>query len=224
MLRMGTPKLHRQILPAASLPREPIGAPPLIQGGRRGRALQTLVKFEGPLHQNPWAHAPPSQRSHLGLLFLSLSLRLGPAHLLGANPKLGRPRWTYTNGPVASTLGIGDPRFPGPDSHCHQAATRAHWAPPLIQVVRKGRALLAHGDLPRPPGDKALGPTLPLLSALTSAHPSIHCTAIRSFLPASWGLTLTLTLGLPWRGPSQGAGADILGLGDPQAPVPDSPC
>ena len=74
MLRMGMPKLQCQIHPAARLPREPIGAPPLIQGGRRGRALQPPAKFEGPLHQNPWAHAPPSQRSQLGLLFRSPSL------------------------------------------------------------------------------------------------------------------------------------------------------
>ena len=43
----------------------------------------------------------------------------------------------------------------------------------------------------------------PLRCTLTSAHLSAHHTAIGSGLPASWGLTLTL--GCPLRGPSQGA-------------------
>ena len=53
------------------------------------------------------------------------------------------------------------------------------------------------------PCPKALGPTFPLVSALTSTRPSARNTAAGSDLPASWGLTLTL--GRFPRGPSQGA-------------------
>ena len=48
-----------------------------------------------------------------------------------------------------------------------------------------------------------LGPMLLLTSTLTSASPSPGCTASGLGLPDSWGLTLTL--GWPLRGTSQGA-------------------
>ena len=63
---------------------------------------------------------------------------------------------------------------------------------------------------------------LPLARALTSARPSARRTAGTSGLPASWGLTVTL--GRPPRGHYQGSAPATPGIGDPQAPVPGSPC
>ena len=72
------------------------------------------------------------------------------------------------------------------------------------------------------PPTKTLGHTLRLPSALTSAHPTAPCRAISSGLPAScW---LTLTLGRSRGALPQGPGTTMLGIGDPQATAPDSPC
>ena len=71
------------------------------------------------------------------------------------------------------------------------------------------------------PRDKTLGPTFHLPSALTFAHPYICHTAIRFDLSASWGLTLKL--GQPPSGPSQGSWPPNTGDLLPLAPAPDSP-
>ena len=72
------------------------------------------------------------------------------------------------------------------------------------------------------PLPKALGPTFPLVSALTSTRPSARNTAGGSDLPASW--RLILTLGRSPEGPSKGLGAPTLGIGNLRTPALDSPC
>ena len=102
-----------------------------------------------------------------------------------------------------------------PDSPSLQAITQAMGCP-NHSGWENGQGPPCQGHRSKVPRDKSLGPMLPLPSALTSAHPSINCTAISSFLPASWGLTLTL--GLPWRGPSQGGWHRYAGPWGPPSP------
>ena len=47
---LGTPEPQRQTHPASTLTARPIGVPPLIQGGRTGRALRTQVTFKSTSH------------------------------------------------------------------------------------------------------------------------------------------------------------------------------
>ena len=122
----------------------------------------------------------------------------------GLTLTLGRHPRGPSQGPGAATLGIGDPRAPLLDSHCRPPPPGPLGAPPVIQGGRTGRASEPPATFEGPPPRaKMLGPTLLLSRALTSARPSARCTAGGSGLPASWGLTLTL--GRPSRGPSEGA-------------------
>ena len=45
---IGKSEPQRWTIPAAPPPPRPLGAPPVIQGGRKGRALRTPVTFKGP--------------------------------------------------------------------------------------------------------------------------------------------------------------------------------
>ena len=67
-----------------------------------------------------------------------------------------------------------------------------------------------------------MGSHAPAPSALTLAHPSTPCTAGRSGLPASWGLTLTL--GRPPRGSSHGSWCRNAWDWGPPSPSQDSLC
>ena len=45
---LGIPELQSETHPAAPTPTEPLGASPVIQDGKTGRALQPLATFKGP--------------------------------------------------------------------------------------------------------------------------------------------------------------------------------
>ena len=104
---------------------------------------EPLVTFEGPLCQNPWAHAPLAQCPHHGLPSHYLhSCHLGPPGFLGANPNhrsaIERP---FPRGLAMQCRGLGTPE---PQCQTHPASTptaRPIGAPPLIQTGRTGRML-----------------------------------------------------------------------------------
>ena len=107
------------------------------------------------------------------------------------------------------------------DSTFCQVTTRAQQGAAAHSVRENGQCPLCTWRHLKAPQAKFLGPTLPLTSALTSAHHSTHCTAFSSCLRAS--CELTPMLGQPPRALPKGPGGAKLGIGDGQAPVPDSP-
>ena len=136
------------------------------------------------------------------------------------NPR-SAPEGPLPRGLAPQCWGLVTPE-PSARLHCQPAINRAARG----SAIHSGRENRQGPPSPLCPSKaaraKALGSTLPLASALTSARPSAHRRVGRSGLPASWGLTLTL--GRPLRSPSKVPGAATPGIGDPRAPAPDSPC
>ena len=127
------------------------------------------------------------------------------------------PRGAHPKGLGAPTPAIGNLQTPALDSPCSPPPPGPLGAPPVIQAGEGA----GPSEPPRTfdgPRPKALGPTFPLLSALSSACPSARCTSSRSGLPDSWGLTRPLA-GL-LRGPIQGAWRP--NAGDWEAPNPST--
>ena len=62
---LGTPEPQRGTHPAAPPPPKPLGAPPVIQGGRKGRALRAAPDLRRHPHKQAWAIAQAPQRPHL---------------------------------------------------------------------------------------------------------------------------------------------------------------
>ena len=173
---------------------------PIIQG-RTGTALRDPGAFEGPLQQNDGVHAPDRQRPHLGPpLDSTHSLRIRTAGLSLVTLTLDRPPRGPSQEAEDASPGM-DLRATALDSPWHPVATQGATGAAGNSAWENG-----HGP-PKPqrplkaPRGKMLGPTLLLASALTSSHTSARRTAGVSGLPDSWGLTLTL--GLPLRGPSE---------------------
>ena len=121
--------------------------------------------------------ARPSARHTAGGSCLPASL--GLTLTLGRSPR-GTSQLVWR-----SNTGDWGPRSPSAGITLLPRRHPALGAPPVIQGGSTGRALRAPEDLRRPPRAKTLGPTLPLSSALTLAHPSARCTAGGSGLPAS---------------------------------------
>ena len=88
--------------------------------------------------------------------------------------------------------------------------------------LENGQGPPSHMRLSKTSCVKNLGPRLPMPSPFTSAHPSAHHTTIASGLLASLGLTLTL--GGPSRGHSQGDWCHNPWDWGHRDPAPDSPC
>ena len=145
-----------------------------------------------------------------------------PDGLLGANPNIrSAPEGSLTRGLAPQGQGLGTTE---PQHRIHPAAPPPpglRGAPLVIQGGRTGRALGTPVTF-KGPRAKARGPTLPLASALTSAHPSACLTDGGSGLLVSW--ELALTLGPPLRGPSQGAWHCNARDWGPRSPAPDSTC
>ena len=97
---------------------------------------------------------------------------------------------------------MGTPE-PWPESPCCHAAAWAHRGAADHSGRENRQGPPRPGGTSKAPCAKTLGPTLPLPSALTLAHPSACHTALRFNLPASWGQTLKLRR--PTSGPTQGA-------------------
>ena len=190
--------------PLSGPPLGPMGRHLLFRAGELSGPSEPPAIFEGPPRQNPWAHAPPPQGPHLVLPLRSPhSHRLGLAGLLKANPN---PR-SATERPFPRGLAPQHWILGTPESQ-HQT----HTAPgrplgPRGAIAHSGRENRQGPQSPwrhsKAPHAKTLGPTLPLPCALISARQSACRTAMGSGQPASWGLTLTL--GWPPSGPSQGA-------------------
>ena len=97
----GTPKPQCQTHPTASPPPGHIRAPPIIQGGRTGRAHRARGDIQRSRAINPLGPSSPTQRPQLGPPLLSPhSHKLQPACLLEANPN---PR-SATQGPFPRSL------------------------------------------------------------------------------------------------------------------------
>ena len=149
---LGTTGPQSQTHTASWPPPGPIGAPPLIQGGRTGMALRALGDIRVCMRQNPWFHAPPAQRPHFGPPLCSPhSHRLRPPGLLGANPN---PRLA-PRGPSHRAWhckgGYWGPPSRSARLTCLQAATRVHQGPTAHSGWEKGQSP------PRPRGSlKAL--------------------------------------------------------------------
>ena len=135
---------------------------------------------------------------------------------------LGRPPRGPSQGSWCRFAGDREPQAPEPHSPYRNAATRAARSTAGHSGREKGQGLPSPRWPSKAPRAKTLVPTLPLPNALTSAPPSAPRTVAGSHLPASWGLTLTL--GQPPRGPSQGSWCRYTGDQGPQDPEPDSPC
>ena len=162
------------------------------------------MELRRPLRQNTWAHAPALQRPHLGPPLSSMhSWRIRPAGLLGAipNPRLA-PEGPLPRGLATQRWGLGTPE---PRQRTHPASPpppEPLGAPLVIQGGRMGRALQAPATFVGHPPRNAWAHA----SARQRPHlgpPLHHRTAGGSGLPGFWGITLTL--GRPPWGPSQGA-------------------
>ena len=85
-MALGTPKSQCETHCQPATTRGPLGAPPVIQGGKRAGPSKPLAMFKGPLHKNAGYHIPVPQRPHLVPLLRSPhSRRIGPAGLLWSN-------------------------------------------------------------------------------------------------------------------------------------------
>ena len=171
-------------------------------GGWAGHSVYMAI-YEGTPGQNPWGHAPPSQRPHLGPLLCSLhSIRLMSACLLGANPNARSASRVPSKGARCRNAGDWGLPSPVPDSLCRQAATWVNRDPATHSGGRKGRALRAPGNIRRHSMPKPLGPRsphqhphfgLPLFTTHSHRHTFVGL------------LEANPNLGWPPRGPSQGA-------------------
>ena len=174
-----------------------------FRAGEIAGPSEPMVNFQGPLCQNSWAHASPPQRPHLGLPLRWLhSPQLWPVGLLGANPNSrSAPKVPFPRGLVPQCWGL---RTPEHQCQTHPAAKpppRSIGAPPLIQAGESPGPSKYPATIKGPPRQNT-GAKLPLPSALTSTRPSAAQKALALGLLAFWGLTLTL--GWPPRGYSQG--------------------
>ena len=102
---LGTPEPQRGTHPAAPPPPKPLGAPPVIQGGRKGRALRAapdLRPSKAPAQTSlgycSGSPAPSPQPNTPG----AAQPRIGPAGLLEANPN---PR-PAPEGPIPRSLAL----------------------------------------------------------------------------------------------------------------------
>lgn len=179
------------------------------------------------------------------------NFKVSPCHTLrptfpcpAPSPRPAPPLAAQPSAHASRPPGANPNHKSGPEGPFQSVLAPQHWGlgtpmphsrltlPPGCQLVPSGTTTqtgLKNGQGPpshmRPSKTscvKNLGPTLPLPSTLTSAWPSADHTTIASGLPPSLGLTLTL--GGPSRGPSQGDWRHNpwdWGHGDP---APDSPC
>ena len=99
--------------------------PPIIQGGRMGRALPAPVTFEGPQRQNAGAHSPARQRPDLRPCLHSPQTADRACRPTGANlyPR-SAPKGPLPRGLVPQRLALGTPRASAPDPPCRPATTR----------------------------------------------------------------------------------------------------
>ena len=123
-------------------------APPIIQGGRTGRALPAPVTFEGPQRQNAGAHSPARQLPDLRPRLRSPQTADRACQPPGANFYLrSAPEGPLPRGLETQRRALGTPE---PQRQIHPAASpplRPLGAPPVIQGGRRGRALRAPSDV-----------------------------------------------------------------------------
>ena len=172
------------------------------------------MTFEGPPHQNAWAHAPAPSSFTSACPSARRTASGSGRRTPGGNPKARQaPEGPLPRGLAPPSLGLG-PQAPSPDSPCLPAATRATRGAAGHSGRKNGQGPLSHWRLSKALRAKTLVPTLPLPSALTSARPSAPCTEGGSGLPVLCGLTLTL--GWPSRVPPKDSGAYMPGIWDPK--------
>ena len=106
---LGIPEPQRLTHPAAPPPLGLLGALPVIQEGEWAWPAESPETFEGPQHQNAWAHAPAPQRPHLDPPLLSPhSWRIEPAGVPGAKPNpRSSPEGLLPSDPVPQCGGLG---------------------------------------------------------------------------------------------------------------------
>ena len=131
-----------------------------FRAGEQAGPSEPPATFEGPPRQNDWAHDHARQRPHLGPPLCSPhSWRIGPARLLGANPKPRLvPEYSFRRSLAPQRRGMETPES---QHRSHPAAPLPPGPlglPPVIHGGRPGRALQAPSDLRRPPMPKRLGP------------------------------------------------------------------
>ena len=164
---LGTTEPQGQTHTAAWPPPGPIGAPPLIQGGRMGMALHAMGDIRVCMRQNPWVHAPPAQRPHLGPPLCSPhNHRLGPPGLLGANPNpRSAPKGPFPRGLALQSWVLGTAK-PEHQTHRLQATTWVHQGPTTHSGREKGQSP------PRPQGRLKALAQKPLCQCSLSIAPS----------------------------------------------------
>ena len=181
-----------------------IRAAPLLQCGRTGRVLRVPGNIRRPTCQNPWAHAPPPQHPHFGLpLHTPHSHQLASVGLLGVTLTIGQTPWGSSQGAWHHNDEDWGPPSPSarltlsPSHHTGESGHATHSGQEKGQVTVSTRQYLKN------PRTTMLRPTLPLPNVLILACHTTRPSAVSSHPRASRGLTLTL--GLPQSGLSQGA-------------------
>ena len=158
-LGLGTPEPQRRTHRVTAPPPGPLGAPPVIQGGRTGRALQSpgdLRRQPAPKCLGPRSRSPtPSPRPPL---CSPHSWQIGLNRLLGDNSNPRSAPEGISQGAWLPNARDWDPQAPAPDSHGRCDATGLLGVPPVFQGGRTGKPFRAPRDLRRTPAPKRLGP------------------------------------------------------------------